>query len=196
MRGLVLAALSALALCAGCFTKEAPREVSPAPREPSAPAPPSAAPATAPPPSPPPPPSASDGDFDFALPPAEPAPSTPAARPEEAKPKSDLRPRRAAPARPEGSAAPKAATESKRELESGDDVARANALIAQLRSTRSVPAADCPGARAQRDTICALAARICRLVERDPNVASIADYCAEARQRCVDAGRRTAERCD
>jgi hypothetical protein len=177
-----LAALCALALCAGCFTKEAPREVSPAAPVPSAP-PPSAAPATAPPPSPAPPPGASDGEFDIVMPLAEPAPTTPSARPEEQKPARNTR-RRSAPARPEGSAAPKAGAESKREL------------MEQLRSTRRVPAADCPAAREQRDTICALAARICRLVERDPNVASITDYCAEARQRCVDAGRRTAERCD
>jgi hypothetical protein len=145
-------------------------------------------------PSPPPPPGASDGELDFGAGPAERTPVTPSAEPERArqplddkKPKSDARPRKAAPA-------PKA--ESKLELEGGSAVERASALMEQLRSTRSVPAADCPGARTQRDTICALAERICRLVDRDPNVASIADYCSEARQRCVDAGRRTAERCD
>lgn len=190
----IVAALAALALCAGCFTKEAPREAPPPAQEPSVSPPPSAAP-TAESPSPPPPPGASDG-FDFGAGPAGRTPGAPAAEPERSrqpldneKPKSDARPRKAAPA-------PKAAAESKRELEGGSDVERANAWLEQLRSTRRVPAADCPGARAQRDTICALAERICRLVDRDPNVASIADYCTEARQRCVDAGRRTAERCD
>ena len=195
----IFAALTALALCAGCFTKEAPREAPPPAHEPSVAPPVSASPAPespSPPPPSPPPPGESDGDFDFGMGPAARTPVKPGAKPEQQrqplddkKPKSDARPRKAAPA-------PKAAAESKRELESGSDVARANALMEQLRSTRSVPAADCPGARAQRDTICALAERICRLVDRDPNVASIADYCSEARQRCVDAGRRTAERCD
>ncbi len=196
---LVLATLAALALCAGCFSKESPPEVPPSAHEPAPPPP-----ASTPPPPSSAPPRGYDGAFDFGGGPApeERAPTTPSPLPEQAKPrgaktpKTAARPSNPAPARSEGSAAPKPTSEAKRELESGDESERARALMEQLRSTRSAPAADCPAAREQRDTICALAERICRLLERDPNVASIADYCSEARRRCVDAGRRTAERCD
>jgi hypothetical protein len=112
------------------------------------------------------------------------------------KPSSRVAPKKSArppaPTRSEG-AAPRA--ESKRAVDANDASAHAHALMQELRST-SQPAADCPAAREQRETICALAKRICRLVERDPNVASIADYCSEARRRCGDAERRTAERCE
>ena len=69
-------------------------------------------------------------------------------------------------------------------------------LLDRLRQQSAIRAADCASARERRDSICSLADRICQLVERDPNVASIADYCSEARRRCKDAGQRTAEQCD
>jgi hypothetical protein len=176
----VCALVFCLAAAQACLSKEAPRETAPSP---------------APPPSTPP------------VPPAEPATTTPAegeaapapaADGEASKPASQLVPRKVAPApsaaRPESAGPPKA--EAKRSLDVDDSVSQAGALMQQLRSTPSMPTADCPAAREQRATICALAERICRLVDRDPNVASIADYCTEARQRCADAGRRTAERCD
>jgi outer membrane biosynthesis protein TonB len=175
-RLVLLAALAA----PSCLTKEAPRETPPS--APEAPPPPAV--------TPPPPPAPPEGE----------ASEAPARDTSQKKPSSQALPRKAAPApspaAPEGAGAPKASAESKRALDRDDAAARANALMQQLRSTPSQPTADCPAAREQRATICALADRICRMVDRDPNVASIADYCSEARQRCADAGRRTAERCD
>jgi hypothetical protein len=33
------------------------------------------------------------------------------------------------------------------------------------------------------------------MVDRDPDVASVESYCDDAKQRCSDAGTRTAQRC-
>jgi hypothetical protein len=54
---------------------------------------------------------------------------------------------------------------------------------------------DCPSARDRRKAVCDLAAQICQLIDRDPNVAAVAEYCADAKERCADAQRRTEERC-
>jgi hypothetical protein len=69
------------------------------------------------------------------------------------------------------------------------------ALRAQLERAERAATPDCPSARERKKAVCDLAGQICGLTERDPNVASVAEYCADAKQRCNDAERRTAERC-
>jgi hypothetical protein len=54
---------------------------------------------------------------------------------------------------------------------------------------------DCPSARDRKKAVCDLAAQICQLIDRDPNVASVAEYCSDAKERCAEAQRRTEERC-
>jgi hypothetical protein len=54
---------------------------------------------------------------------------------------------------------------------------------------------NCPAARDRKKAVCDLAAQICQLIDRDPNVASVAEYCADAKERCAEAQRRTEERC-
>jgi hypothetical protein len=54
---------------------------------------------------------------------------------------------------------------------------------------------DCPSARERKKAVCDLAGQICQLIDRDPNVASVAEYCADAKERCAEAERRTIERC-
>jgi hypothetical protein len=69
------------------------------------------------------------------------------------------------------------------------------ALRAQLERAERAATPDCPSARERKKAVCDLAGQICSLTERDPNVASVAEYCADARQRCNDAERRTAQSC-
>lgn len=88
------------------------------------------------------------------------------------------------------------AAEDAEEDAKGSDTASPEALFEELGRIAELSAPDCPSARERNQSICELAARICRLVDRDPNVASVGDYCSEARRRCADAQRRTAERCD
>jgi hypothetical protein len=71
-----------------------------------------------------------------------------------------------------------------------------SSLLQRLDNAVNLDTPDCPSARERRKSICALARQICRLVDRDPNVASVEGYCDDARQRCNEAERRTAERCD
>jgi hypothetical protein len=54
---------------------------------------------------------------------------------------------------------------------------------------------DCPSARDRKQAICDLASQICQMVEHDPDVASVESYCDDAKQRCSEAERRTAQRC-
>jgi hypothetical protein len=54
---------------------------------------------------------------------------------------------------------------------------------------------DCPSARSRKQAICDLANQICQMVDRDPEIASVEAYCTDAKQRCSEAGQRTAERC-
>jgi hypothetical protein len=54
---------------------------------------------------------------------------------------------------------------------------------------------DCPSARERKQAICDLAQQICQMVDRDPDIASVESYCDDARQRCSDAEKRTAQRC-
>jgi hypothetical protein len=69
------------------------------------------------------------------------------------------------------------------------------ALRAQLERAERAATPDCPSARERKKAVCDLAGQICRLTDRDPNVASVAEYCADAKQRCNDAERRTAQSC-
>jgi hypothetical protein len=71
----------------------------------------------------------------------------------------------------------------------------AGELRRRLDRAYSASSPDCPSARERKKAVCDLATQICSLTDRDPNVASVAEYCDDARRRCNDAGRRTSERC-
>jgi hypothetical protein len=77
-----------------------------------------------------------------------------------------------------------------------DDSESPAALMERLSEEVKAAAPDCPSARERRKAICDLASQICQLTDRDPNVASVEQYCGDARQRCGEAGRRTQERCN
>jgi hypothetical protein len=72
----------------------------------------------------------------------------------------------------------------------------AQALVQRLDDAVGLGTPDCPSARNRKTAICDLARQICELVDRDPNVASVAQYCDDAKQRCSEAGQRTIERCE
>jgi len=93
--------------------------------------------------------------------------------------------------------APVGAAESERAIGSSADDAERDAPALRQRLDRAYRAGspDCPSARERKKAVCDLAAQICQLTERDPNVASVAEYCAEAKERCSEAERRTIERC-
>lgn len=182
----VRGALLCLALSSNACLNERAPEAAPAAPPPRA--------RDAPPPTPP-----------YATPPArEEAEPAPAASPEPATggPKRKATAPSAAPAKP----SPRRdnvperrraiAAEDAEEDAKGSDAASPEALFEELGRIAELSAPDCPSARERKQSICELAARICRLVDRDPNVASVDDYCSEARRRCADAQRRTAERCD
>jgi hypothetical protein len=80
------------------------------------------------------------------------------------------------------------------ELESAPEPAPAE-LRRQLDRAYRASSPDCPSARDRKKAVCDLATQICALTDRDPNVASVAEYCDDARRRCNDAERRTSERC-
>lgn len=69
-------------------------------------------------------------------------------------------------------------------------------LMERLDRAMRSGAADCPSAEARKKAVCDLAGQICQLVDRDPNVASVLQYCADAKERCSEASRRTRERCE
>jgi hypothetical protein len=108
-----------------------------------------------------------------------------------------------------GSGAPPPTPESKRkkpaasprkssaeELSNSRDAEPAAAdLRRRLDRAYAASSPDCPSARDRKKAVCDLATQICSLTERDPNVASVAEYCEEARRRCYDAERRTSQRC-
>lgn len=110
-------------------------------------------------------------------------------------------PSEAAPAKPASKARSRARPERSEESEraiggDADDLAReAPALRQRLDRAYRAGSPDCPSARERSKAVCDLAAQICQLTDRDPNVASVAEYCAEAKQRCSAAERRTHERC-
>lgn len=126
-------------------------------------------------------------------------------------------PMKAAPERPAPTSAPKASSVARPERKAGargraqapaeapgaaDDelqkgrIEQPEQLMERLdRAVRS-GAADCPSAETRKKAVCDLAAQICELVDRDPNVASVVQYCADAKERCSEASRRTRERCE
>jgi hypothetical protein len=108
-----------------------------------------------------------------------------------------------------GQANPKPAERKSKERSAVPRKAAANAISAEPEATiqpagelrrrldRAYAASspDCPSARERKQAVCDLATQICALTDRDPNVASVAEYCEEARRRCSDAERRTSQRC-
>jgi hypothetical protein len=120
---------------------------------------------------------------------APPPPATPA--PSSAKPDEQTRRRQTPPA--------KRARPNGRGAAPGADFAEApltpQLLRQRLDDAVKLSTPDCPSARDRKQAICDLANQICQLVDRDPDVASVESYCDDARQRCNEAGRRTAQRC-
>jgi len=185
MLGLLLLGLSIFACTVFACTKEAPREPPPrAQEEQPAPAPKTSAPALAP--------------------TAEPevAPAEPERQDESgsaydfgAKPAAPTKPAAKVRARPEAPAAgpPRRSDGDHRAKSKEDD--SPEALRRELSKAVELSTPDCPAARERKQAICDLAGQLCQLVDRDPDVASVESYCADARQRCSEAERRTAERC-
>ncbi len=81
------------------------------------------------------------------------------------------------------------------ELEAPAEPQPADDLRQRLDRAYRASSPDCPTARDRKRAVCDLATQICELTDRDPNVASVAEYCEEAKRRCTDAERRTGERC-
>ena len=73
---------------------------------------------------------------------------------------------------------------------------RARTLRQRLDDAVKLSTPDCPSARERKQAICDLAQQICQMVDRDPDVASVESYCDDAKQRCSDAEKRTAQRCN
>jgi hypothetical protein len=69
-------------------------------------------------------------------------------------------------------------------------------LSERLNDAAALASPDCASARQRKRTICDLAEQICGLSDRDPNLASVAEYCEIAQRRCNEAGQRTRQRCD
>jgi hypothetical protein len=88
-------------------------------------------------------------------------------------------------------------SESERAIGGNADDAQRDAPALRQRLDRAYRAGspDCPSARERKKAVCDLATQICQLTDRDPNVASVAEYCSEAKARCSQADRRTQERC-
>lgn len=122
-------------------------------------------------------------------------PASPRSAPAEgsrAAPERKAGPRRGAAS--SGSApAPSASAEADAVLPGLEDEPRQ--LMHRLDRAHGLATPDCPSAKLRKKAVCDLAAQICQLVDRDPNVASVTRYCETAKQRCTDASRRTAERC-
>lgn len=188
-----LAALLTAAACHGCFAKEPAREAAP-----PAPPPPAAAPEPA---SPAAPAEAPAAEAESAQPsPAsggaaeqkKAAPSVGAPRPAPAR-AAPLRQRRDTQSYEHDDGAAADAEESAPRKSKGGS---AELLMQRLGTAVNLATPDCPSARDRKRAICDLAAQICRLVDNDPNVASVIEYCSDARKRCSDAEQRIAERCD
>jgi hypothetical protein len=149
---------------------------------------PSSAPATSPTPAP-------EAPAIVQEPPAEPAAAPASGAGEAAIGAGGAAPPPAAPSKPkEQRASPRksspAAVQSSRDEEpAADDLRR------RLDRAYAASSPDCPSARERKKAVCDLATQICSLTDRDPNVASVADYCEGARRRCNDAERKTSERC-
>ena len=88
------------------------------------------------------------------------------------------------------------ATEGSAALGAGAGAAPTAAeLRSRLDQAYGAASPDCPSARDRKKAVCDLASQICQLTDRDPNVASVAEYCDQAKRRCSEAERRTGERC-
>jgi hypothetical protein len=186
------AALLGAAACQACFAKEPAREAAP-------PAPPP--PAAAPDPAPAAPVAPAEAPATEAVESAEPSRASGGA-PEQKKtapkvgrsrsaPVSGLRERREASEERDDSAAD--AEEAAPRKSKGSS---AELLMQRLGTAENLGTPDCPSARDRKRAICDLAAQICRLVDNDPNVASVVEYCSDARKRCSDAEHRIAQRCE
>lgn len=181
-------ALVVLASALGCFTQKPSGET--APSAPTTPAPEreEAAP-------PPPPPAETLVEQKKEAPASGQGavPSSPAAEP--ARRSAPVQPAPAKPASKARSARPESAAE--RAIGGNADDAERDAPALRQRLDRAYRAGspDCPSARERKKAVCDLATQICQLTDRDPNVASVAEYCSEAKQRCSQAEQRTQERC-
>jgi hypothetical protein len=151
--------------------------------------------------------------------PAEPAPAVPAPAPEREQQKSVIpeqdraepAPSELAPAPPPPAVAPRSPAKpaAKRRApakgatrEDGLDwdfgpapTERTQTLRQRLDDAVRLSTPDCPSARERKQAICDLAQQICQMVDRDPDVASVESYCDDAKQRCNEAAKRTAQRC-
>lgn len=188
------ATLLALACVQACFTKEPSREETPTPASSSTP------------PAPAPPPPSTESDEKKLAPeqssggaardlggPANRRPS-PAVAP-------SAPPRVQSPAKDRARSAPKAAAEGAPSdaddaLENERAPSAPRELMQRLSDAYRGGSPDCPSAQSRKKAVCDLATQICQLMDRDPNVASVAEYCDDAKQRCSEAQRRTAERCE
>lgn len=173
-----------LLLATSCLSPPPSRESAPSVAPPAAPAPAEAAPLEEPAPAPPAAPSVESQASE-----AKPSLTPPRRAQEPAQPT----PRPASKARARGASGADARDDS--EVGSGATAQNAARLHAQLDRAERETTPDCPAARERKKAVCDLAGQICNLTDRDPNVASVAEYCADARRRCTDAERRTAERC-
>lgn len=68
-------------------------------------------------------------------------------------------------------------------------------LEQRLNAVRGGKGTGCSSARERSKAICDLAEQICQLVDRDPNVASLASHCNSARGRCRQATESTRRSC-
>lgn len=87
--------------------------------------------------------------------------------------------------------------------EESNDALRGSILPRELRLLKqrltveqSKSKSNCDSATERSQAICDLAKQICQLIERDPNVASLASHCSQARERCRQAKLTTSSRCD
>jgi hypothetical protein len=82
-----------------------------------------------------------------------------------------------------------------RQRSDGAEGERASELRERLNRAYRASSPDCPSARDREKAVCDLADQLCQLIDRDPSVASVAEYCADAKERCAEAARRTSQRC-
>lgn len=77
-----------------------------------------------------------------------------------------------------------------------DPPAALQKLSRRLAVARAQGATDCKSATARQKAICDLSRQICQMIDRDPNVASLASHCTDSKERCRQAKLRTARRCE